>query len=116
MSVRPVILLVEDDPNRCELVRCILQERGYTVLTRTNGLQALAILGSIIPTLILYDLLAPGPTGGEFALAYHQLRGPHAPILEFSDSPASDRGAALLSALTGVVKQSGTPGPTLVVD
>ena len=65
MSTRAV-LLVEDDASQAELLRSLLEERGFTLLHAVNGLEALRILETSRPGLILLDLMMPVMSGYEF--------------------------------------------------
>lgn len=65
MSQGP-ILVVDDDPNQVELVRGLLVERGYEVMTALDGKGALALATARRPALILLDLIMPVMTGYEF--------------------------------------------------
>lgn len=62
---RETILAVDDEPAVCELLREFLEGRGYTVLTASNGAEALTIVEKERPQLILLDLLMPGMNGLE---------------------------------------------------
>jgi putative two-component system response regulator len=57
MSEGGCILLVDDDPDMLHVLRGILTEEGYAVISATNGLQALEILAEgCRPCVILLDL------------------------------------------------------------
>ena len=51
------ILVVDDDPDFVEIMRTILESRGYRVLTAANGQQALAKVKSEHPDLMLLDIM-----------------------------------------------------------
>ena len=59
------ILLVDDDEGYRQLTRDALQDSGYRVEEASSGSQALSILESSIPDLILLDALMPGMDGFE---------------------------------------------------
>jgi DNA-binding response OmpR family regulator len=93
----PLILVVDDDPAICEFVQLALEDAGYEVMVAIDGVDALAAARNREPALILLDMRMPSMNGWEFAEAYRQERGPHAPILIMTaggDAPASDIGAA----------------------
>lgn len=50
------ILLVDDNKFIVEGLRAILKKRGYQILVSNNGLEALELLESTIPDLILLDI------------------------------------------------------------
>ena len=60
-----VILVVDDEPNMCDVLRRILEKEGYKVLTATDGETALRLTRKHKPDLMLLDLLMPGIDGRE---------------------------------------------------
>ena len=66
-SLRPVILLVDDDPAALELTQSILQSSSYDVIAASSGEDALAILSQRTINVILLDLMMPGMDGFELA-------------------------------------------------
>lgn len=61
------ILVVEDNPVNMRLVRLLLRTHGFQVREAATGLDALALLRSDRPDLILLDMQLPGLDG--FTLA-----------------------------------------------
>lgn len=61
------ILIVDDDPITIEILRRSLSEAGYSVISASNGRQALKIAANMIPNLIVLDIVMPGLDGGEVA-------------------------------------------------
>ncbi|NLY88413.1 MAG: DUF3369 domain-containing protein [Firmicutes bacterium] len=57
------ILLVDDSREYLELTRKLLEREGHTVLTATNGAEALEIVKSKRVDLMLIDYFMPGMTG-----------------------------------------------------
>jgi two-component system alkaline phosphatase synthesis response regulator PhoP len=57
--VRKKILVVEDDPDLVELLSFNLRGCGFAVSTAADGLDALKKARSIVPDLILLDLMLP---------------------------------------------------------
>ena len=57
------ILIVDDEPNICEVLRTILVKEGYTAITATDGEEALAKFASVHPDLVLLDVMMPGMNG-----------------------------------------------------
>jgi CheY-like chemotaxis protein len=62
--VRGLILVVDDDPDIVEVLRCALHDAGYEVATAVDG-AALSLAHERRPDVILLDLLMPGMDGGE---------------------------------------------------
>jgi CheY-like chemotaxis protein len=65
MRERDRILVVDDDRDACELLGLVLGEAGYTVEAADNGFQALSMVASKHPDLVLTDLQMPGMNGLE---------------------------------------------------
>jgi two-component system, cell cycle response regulator DivK len=59
------ILIVDDNPVNLKLIRVLLLTEGYTVRTAADAEEALAVLKSFSPSLILMDVQLPGMDGLE---------------------------------------------------
>jgi DNA-binding response OmpR family regulator len=59
------ILVVDDNPDNAEIVRQLLEVRGYRVLVAHDGEEALAIFDTARPSLVLLDVMMPGRSGWE---------------------------------------------------
>jgi two-component system, cell cycle response regulator DivK len=59
------ILIVDDNPVNLKLIRVLLLTEGYTVRTAADAEEALAMLKSFSPSLILMDVQLPGMDGLE---------------------------------------------------
>ena len=67
MSERPgTVLIVEDDLDLRDALVEALHERGYAVLTASDGEEALEVLEAVRPTVILLDLMMPRLDGYAF--------------------------------------------------
>jgi CheY-like chemotaxis protein len=60
------VLLVDDDADARELTCAILEKEGVDVMQAVDGRQALALLGQVLPQIILLDLMMPVMDGFEF--------------------------------------------------
>ena len=60
-----VVLVVDDDPIALDLLGRTLHEAGMSVVTATDGDEALAMARSIQPAAITLDVLMPGKDGWE---------------------------------------------------
>lgn len=65
------ILVVDDDPDTCELLSLFLQNRGFSVKTSTSGNKALELLASSFFCLIILDMMMPEMDGWE---TYQRIR------------------------------------------
>jgi DNA-binding response OmpR family regulator len=59
----PLILIVDDDPDTCKLVDFRLRRVGYRTATAADGLQALKVIGTQKPDLVLLDVNMPNLDG-----------------------------------------------------
>jgi len=59
------ILIVDDNPINLKLEKILLEVEGYEIRTATDAEEALAILDSFQPRLIMMDLQLPGMSGLE---------------------------------------------------
>jgi len=64
-GVRTKALLVEDDPNIVDLIRSNLAVRGFDTCTSLDGGQAMLLLETEAPDIVLLDLMLPGADGLE---------------------------------------------------
>ncbi len=64
MSERAVILIVDDEISNIEIMNAILED-NYDISFATSGEQALEVARSILPDLILLDVMMPGIDGYE---------------------------------------------------
>jgi putative two-component system response regulator len=61
----PSILVVDDNDDNAEIVRALLESRGFPVLVAHDGDEAMALFESARPSLVLLDVLMPGRSGWE---------------------------------------------------
>ena len=59
------ILIVDDEYSGRETLESILEGEGYNLVMAENGPQAIAKAKSILPDVILLDVMMPGMTGFE---------------------------------------------------
>ncbi|MEI6262686.1 MAG: response regulator, partial [Deltaproteobacteria bacterium] len=72
MKVKPVILVVDDQPQNIELLEAYLVPNGYEIIMATSGEDALGKLSSNQIDLILLDVMMPGMDGFEVARRVRQ--------------------------------------------
>ena len=58
-----LIMVVDDNPVNLKLARVLLMKKGYAVYTAMDADEALAVLESVHPHLILMDIQLPGMDG-----------------------------------------------------
>jgi PAS domain S-box-containing protein len=65
MKDKPIILVVDDQPQNIELIEAYLLPQGYDIVTATNGEKALEKLSGNDIDLMLLDVMMPGMDGFE---------------------------------------------------
>ncbi|HUS18580.1 MAG TPA: response regulator, partial [Terriglobales bacterium] len=71
---RPALLYVDDKPDRLEVLRALLETRGYQVITALNGPDGLRSFLTHKIKLAILDYYMPSMDGGAVALQMRQLR------------------------------------------
>lgn len=59
------ILVIEDEPDICDLIKITLKDQHRTIAFADSGPAALSKLNEEIPDLILLDIMIPTPDGWE---------------------------------------------------
>lgn len=57
------ILVVDDDPNICELLKLYLENEGYTAFVANDGQEAVNVFRNKSPELVLLDIMLPKMDG-----------------------------------------------------
>jgi two-component system, OmpR family, response regulator MprA len=80
---KPRILVVEDDADIRDLLDGLLTDEGYEVTLASDGVDALELVATLRPDLILLDVGLPRLDGPSFCRAYREGDG-RAPVLLIS--------------------------------
>jgi diguanylate cyclase (GGDEF)-like protein len=90
MSTTPRILVADDDPALCLLLRETLQDAGFSVLIANNGDQLVRMAQDHVPDLLLVDLMMPLMDGFE-AIRHlrNDTRTAHLPMIILTARSAS---------------------------
>lgn len=92
-------MLVEDTPDLLENLTDTLRMEGYEVTTATNGVDALEILLTKTPDLIITDLLMPRMDGFTLVKKIKTMQNlDKVPLVIFSAKPIDDKEAAEIGA------------------
>ena len=95
LSVGPLVLIVEDEEAIREVIADVLQDRGFRVMSASNGAEALRCLEQARPDVMVLDLLMPVMHGWAFMEEYAEgTGGPPIPIVVLSVNPALPRSFA----------------------
>lgn len=73
------ILVVDDSPDNLFLIQSILEEEGYESILAENGQDAIALIETTPPHLVLLDVMMPGMDGFEVTQRLRQ--NPHLPYI-----------------------------------
>jgi two-component system KDP operon response regulator KdpE len=93
---RQCILVVDDHPKVLRFVEIDLKLRGFKVITTTSGEEALELVKSAKPDIMLLDIIMPGIDG--FAVLKELRTFTKLPVIAFSASPGNQDEARRLGA------------------
>jgi len=93
-----LVLVVDDDPDILQTLGLCLTTEGYRVLMAANGREALRILESERPSVILLDLMMPVMDGWQFVAELEHRGRRDVPLLILSADRAVQGHAAQLRA------------------
>ena len=65
MGKKVKIIIADGSPDICQMWKCILTEKGYTVETANNGYEILDCLKERPPHILVLDLMMPEKNGVE---------------------------------------------------
>jgi putative two-component system response regulator len=60
---KPCIMAVDDDEKILRVIEALLVPHGYRVIFAHNGQEALTVMGSVMPDLVLLDIFMPKMDG-----------------------------------------------------
>jgi len=99
------VLVVDDDRDLRELLAAMLTSAGFEVLTAENGAAALSVLRTVIPDLIVLDLMMPVMNGWQFREAQSAVPDySRIPVVCLSGHHAARHQASTLGITACVVK------------
>jgi two-component system response regulator VicR len=71
MDTKRRVVYIEDEPEMIDLVRLILNRRGYEIIGANGGREGLDVVRAQIPDLVLLDLMMPDMDGWD---VYQQMK------------------------------------------
>ncbi|MBI2069399.1 MAG: response regulator [Elusimicrobia bacterium] len=98
------ILVVDDEESICELLRVALAREGFEILTAKNGKEALSIVLSSSPDLILLDLMLPNMSGFEVLRELQRPDMNRVPVIVFTGRYTDNSTQDLIRQETNVVE------------
>lgn len=90
------VLVVDDHPKVLRFIEIGLQLRGFEVVCTTSGQEALDLVKSAKPDIMLLDIIMPGIDGFEVLKELRTFTD--LPVIAFSASPGNDDRAMQLGA------------------
>jgi two-component system, chemotaxis family, chemotaxis protein CheY len=97
------VLIVDDDPSILDTVCAILTSEGYQVRSAGGGEEALALVSTWRPTLVLLDMRMPVMDGWAVAHALHE-SGSNVPIVVMTAAENAKRWAEEIGAAGHLAK------------
>ena len=80
-SMAKTILIADDEPNQIATLESFLSQRGYKIISASNGEQAFQKSIEFLPQLIILDIMMPKMDGTEVAMVLkHDPRTQNIPI------------------------------------
>ena len=107
---RGSVLVVDDEPTIAEIVGRYLERAGYRVRTAGDGRDALAMIATERPDLVVLDLMLPGIDGLEVMRRLHEGEGRALPVVMLTArGEEADRIAGLRSGADDYVVKPFSP-------
>lgn len=73
MTQTAKILIIDDEPDICEITKCLLSKRKYSCFTASSQKEALALVEKERPNLVLLDVRLGSESGLEVLLRIKEL-------------------------------------------
>ncbi len=93
---KPCVLVVDDHPKVLRFIEIDLKLREFEVVTTTSGSEALELVKSGKPDIVLLDIIMPGMDGFEVLRKLRDFT--QLPVIAFSASPGNYQDAMRLGA------------------
>ena len=110
------ILVVDDEPQIHQLVRRLLAPRGFTLADAQNAENALALVGSVRPSVVICDVHMPGRDGLWLAEQIREQFPATAIVFSTGDSRISPRATLRKGVVGYLVKPFGGDALLAAVD
>ncbi len=91
MSVRPKVLIVEDDSDVRRLYAIGLNQRGFEVKLAANGAEAVERIARERPDAVLLDWVMPVMDGGEVLTKLREATNAEIPVIVISGHPQPEQ-------------------------
>ena len=95
-KIRQRVLIVDDERAIVNILNIKLRVSGYDVITALNGKEALAMIETSCPDIMLLDIIMPGMDG--FEVLKRLRKDSQLPVIAFSARPENNQEAMSLGA------------------
>jgi chemosensory pili system protein ChpA (sensor histidine kinase/response regulator) len=112
------IFLVEDDPVVVKVYGAKFEREGFLVVVAKDGLEAMKMLSSVRPDVVILDLMMPKLNGRDvlkYIRSVPTLNATRVILLSNAHKTSVDQAAAEFGVEKALLKSSCTPGQLLVV-
>ena len=110
MKRKPVVLIVEDNPDTSQVVTLLLGIEGIQVVCASNGYEGLEKCRSERPDLIISDLMMPGLSGIEMIKTLRSDSGcSSVPVIAYTAYAQQQAASAIEAGANGVLCKTESP-------
>ncbi|HOV11411.1 MAG TPA: response regulator, partial [Bacteroidales bacterium] len=81
MSNEHTILLIDDEPDIVEFLSYNLKKEGFAVFTASNGKDGIQVAKTVLPHLIVLDVMMPGMDGIETCAEIRKIPSLHKALI-----------------------------------
>lgn len=100
------ILIVDDDADNCDVLRRLLARDGHVAVSASDGKQAMELLTTCQPAVVILDIRMPRMDGIEFlAVIRSYSRWKSLPVIVLSGLPDDDRERAMRYGVRHVLQK-----------
>jgi two-component system OmpR family response regulator len=99
------ILIIDDDPDICEIVSMALSKKGFAVRTAMSGEQGISVAHKHIPDIVLLDNTLPDMDGKDVARRIKGTAGGNKVIIVMMTGKEAPKGEIDTSLYSGCLKK-----------
>lgn len=99
MKTQPTLLIIDDEPDNFDVIEALLESEGYELIYVSSGQQAIDLLATFQPDVILLDVMMPQMNGIEFCQRFKlNPQWQHIPVIIVTALTAKEDLSRCLSA------------------
>ena len=99
------VLVIDDDPDICEIVSMALSKKGYVVRTAVSGEQGILLTHESMPDIVLLDNTLPDMDGKDVARSIKEAAGGKKTIIVMMTGKEAPKGEINTSLYSGCLKK-----------